>query len=114
MRKVIISAVALMVSASAFAQTSSRSNIKFQRYISNNISHSTSYVNDGIQGTIKVKVNFNEDSINNIDVISGIDPKIDEQLVALIKRTPSRIIQRMIDSKQGSVIVPVTFVINEN
>jgi outer membrane biosynthesis protein TonB len=114
MKKVIIIAVTLMVSVAAFAQTNStKSNAKFQRYISKNIAYHTSHATDGIQGTVKVEVKFSENSIDAI-LISGIDPKLDEQVVAMIKRTPSKIVQGMIDEKQTSIIVPVKFVINEN
>ena len=115
MKKVIISAVALMVSAAAFAQTNNlKSSLKFQRYISQNISSNTSYAADGVQGTVRIKVNFVNDSVGEVNVLTGISQELDDQIVALVKRTPQRIVQKMIEEKQTSVILPVKFVVSEN
>jgi len=115
MKKVIISAVALMVSAAAFAQTNNlKSSLKFQRYISKNISSYTSYAADGVQGTVRLQVIFANDGIGEVNVLTGISQELDQQVVALVRRTPSRIVQKMIEDKQTSVILPVKFVASEN
>jgi hypothetical protein len=115
MKKMKISAVAFMVNVAAFAQQGlSRETQQFQKYLQKNIYTQTSYVNEGISGLMVLKVSFTELGVDSVSVISGLAPKIDNEVVAFIKKTPQKISEKMSEKRTQPIYVPLRFVISEN
>ena len=114
MKKVIITAMALVLGATAFGQTNQKSELEFNRYLAKKISNFSSFGNEGVQGTVQVKMSISPEGVTSVNVISGVNPKIDEEVVAWIKNTPAKIVSKLAEEKQKQVIVPVKLVIQEN
>jgi outer membrane biosynthesis protein TonB len=114
MKKVFIAVVALMVGASAISQTKNeKSNLEFNRYIAKRVSSSYPFAKDNIQGVIRVKIDLSEDGFKNVNLLTGLSPELDEQVVSAIKNTPKSIASKLAADGTTSVIVPVRFVIEE-
>lgn len=115
MKKALITAIAILAGASAFGQTTtSKSNIEFQRYISKNVSYYSSFANEGVEGTVRVKVNVTANGFESVDVLSGVNSKIDKQVADLIMKTPSYIVAKLSNNKATTMVVPVKLIISEN
>lgn len=112
MKKAIIAASALLIGATAFGQSlNEKSNLEFNKYIAKRISYNTSFAKDEVQGVIKVKIDMSSNGIENANVLSGINPQIDAQVLEIIKSTPSKISSKYASEKAVSMVVPVKFVL---
>lgn len=115
MKKVILAASAFLIGAAAFAQSGNvKSDLEFQRYIAKKITYKTNFANDEVQGTMKIKLDVTPNGVENVNVISGINPKIDAEVLAIIKSTPSKYTSKMYTDKAVTMVVPIRFVLTEN
>lgn len=114
MKKVIIAACVAVLAATATAQSgNSKSSLEFQKYIAKKISYNTSFAKQEVQGTIKVRVNVTPTGVEEVDIISGLNPLIDEEVVKIIKSTPSKVAGKVSSEGSVSMVLPVKLVIAE-
>ena len=115
MKKLIITAATILMGFSVFSKGPvEKSNVEFQRYIAKQLSYYSTFVNEGVQGTVTVRVKLNENGFDTIQVLSGLNQNIDNEIVELIKKTPSKIVTSMYNEKNKIVIIPVTLIIKDN
>lgn len=116
MKKVILAASAIAIGAAAFAQTGNgKSDLEFQKYIAKKITYNTNFAKEDVQGTIKVKVDMTpEGGVENVNIIAGINPKIDSEVISIIKKTPSKVTSKYASDKAVSMVVPVRLVLKDN
>jgi len=115
MKKVILAASVLLIGTAAFAQTGNgKSDLEFQKYIAKKISYSTNFANEEVQGTIRVKLDMTPHGVENVNIISGINPRIDAQVMNIIKNTPSSVTSKFASDKVVTMVLPVRLVLNDN
>lgn len=113
MKKVIVSAALVALSMVTYSQAQPEerySSLVFQKYIAKRLSNYSTYAIQGINGTIRVEVKISATGIDEVRVLEGINPTIDEQVVNMIKNTPERIVNGMFDAKQTYVVVPIRLI----
>ncbi len=115
MKKVILAASVLLIGTAAFAQTSNgKSDLEFRKYIAKKISYNTNFANEEVQGTIRVKLDVTPNGVENVNLISGINPKIDSQIINIIKNTPNSVTSKFATDKAVTMVVPVRLVLKDN
>lgn len=115
MKKVILSAAILMVSLSAFAQeTHVNPNSALRKYIARNVNQITTYAVKDYHGTVKVKIELNENGTPVVKLISGVNEELDSKVMNIVRNTPDYIIAKLVEQNQKSLIIPVRFEMSEN
>ncbi len=114
MKKLLIAASAILLGASAFAQTSNgKTDLEFQKYIAKKISY-TNFAKDEVEGTMLVKMDVTPSGgVENVNVISGINSALDSEVVSIIKKTPVSLTSQYASQKAVSMVLPVRFVLEK-
>ncbi len=115
MKKVLIAASAILLGASAFAQTSNgKTDLEFQKYIAKKISYNTNFAEENAQGTILVKLDVNSTGgVENVNVVSGINSKIDSEVAEIVKNAPASVTGQFATGKAVSMVLPVRLVVEK-
>jgi outer membrane biosynthesis protein TonB len=115
MKKVILAASALLIGAAAFAQTTtSKSDLEFQKYIAKKISNNTNFAYYEVQGTITVKMNVTPNGVETVNLVSGLNPKLDSEVVEIIKNAPAKYTTKLSTDKAVTMVMPIRFVLTDN
>jgi len=115
MKKILISGAALLIAVSSFGKTRpKKSSPSFYQYVAKEISDHSSFAKDGVSGTMKVQVTITDSGIESVYMVAGLNEKIDQQIIELIRNTPLDISTTMASvDKKTVLIVPVKLVISE-
>ncbi|MFN0050195.1 MAG: energy transducer TonB [Cytophagales bacterium] len=115
MKKVILAATAILMGAAAFAQSSNgKSELEFQKYIAKKISYTTNFAYYEVQGTMTVRMDVTPNGVENVNLVSGINPKIDAEVVEIIKNAPSKYTSKLSSDKAVTMVMPIRFVLKDN
>lgn len=115
MKKILISGAALLIAVSSFGKSRpKKSSPNFYQYVAKEISNHSSFAKEGLSGTIKVKVTITSSGIESAYIVAGLDEKIDQQIIELIKNAPLEVTSTVANADDKTVlIVPVKLVVLE-
>jgi hypothetical protein len=113
MKKAILTAAIILAGLVSYALPL-KSNIEIQQYLANRIYNNKVFTEQNFEGTIKIKIDFDNLGITNVSVLTDVNEELKSQLMDIISDIPTKKVKACINEGTSSIVVPIKVVIEDN